>query len=47
MTVADRRPRPGREPTVDVALDVDADRFVAEFMEAVLWWAQEGGGLLA
>ena len=47
MTVADRRPRPGKEPTVDVALEVDAKRFVADFMEALVWWTQEGDGLLA
>lgn len=47
MTVADRRPRPGKEATVDVALEVDAERFVADFMEALLWWTQQGSGLLA
>lgn len=42
MTIADRRPRPAHEPTVDVALEVDAERFVTDFMDAILWWAQEG-----
>ncbi len=42
MTIADRRPRPAHEPTVDVAVEVDAQRFVADFMDAILWWAQGG-----
>jgi purine nucleosidase len=42
MTIADRRPRPTYEPTVDVALEVDAQRFVDNFMEAILWWMQGG-----
>jgi purine nucleosidase len=42
MTIADRRPRPAHEPTVDVGLEVDADRFVTGFMDAIVWWAQEG-----
>lgn len=42
MTVADRRPRPAHDPTVDVAVELEAQRFVKEFMEALLWWAQEG-----
>jgi inosine-uridine nucleoside N-ribohydrolase len=46
MTVADRRPKPAHAPTVDAAVEVDSRRFVADFMEAVLWWAQEGNGRL-
>jgi len=42
MTIADRRPRPGSDPTVEVALEVDAQRFVRDFMDAILWWAQGG-----
>jgi purine nucleosidase len=42
MTVADQRPRPAHDPTVDVAVELEAQRFVKEFMEALLWWAQEG-----
>ncbi len=46
MTIADRRPRPAQEPTVEVATGVDAQRFVTDFMDAILWWAQEGEGQL-
>ena len=46
MTIADRRAKPAHEPTVDVAVEVDAQRFEAGFMKALLWWAQEGGGQL-
>jgi purine nucleosidase len=46
MTVVDRRPQPASESTVDVAVEVEAQRFVAGFMEAVLRWAQEGQGQL-
>jgi len=41
MTIADRRPKPAHEPTVDVAVEADAQRFVTDFMDAILWWAQE------
>jgi purine nucleosidase len=40
MTIADRRPRPAHEPTVDVAMEVDHQRFVKDFLDAVLWWAK-------
>jgi purine nucleosidase len=40
MTIADRRPRPAHEPTVDVAMEVDHQRFVKDFLNAVLWWAK-------
>lgn len=42
MTIADRRPRPAKDPTVDVALEVDAQRFVTDFMDAIMWWARTG-----
>jgi purine nucleosidase len=42
MTIADQRPKPAHDPTVDVAVEVEAPRFVTGFMEALLWWAQEG-----
>jgi purine nucleosidase len=40
MTLADRRPKPAHEPTVDVAVDVDHGRFVDDFLNAILWWAR-------
>jgi purine nucleosidase len=43
MTLADRRARPASDPTVDVAVEVDAQRFVADFMQALQAWAQEPG----
>jgi len=46
MTIADRRAKPAHESTMDVAAEVDAQRFVAGFMKALLWWAQESGGQL-
>ncbi len=39
MTVADRRPAPAGTAAVDVALEVDAKRFEAGFLEALLRWA--------
>jgi len=42
MTIADRRPRAAHDPTVDVAVVVDARRCVTDFSDAILWWAQEG-----
>lgn len=42
MTIADRRPNPANDPTVDVALEVDAQRFVTDFMDAIMWWARSG-----
>lgn len=42
MTIADRRPSPAQEPTVDVAVEVDHRRFVDDFMDSVLWWARRG-----
>jgi inosine-uridine nucleoside N-ribohydrolase len=40
MTVADRRPWPAHEANVDVALEVDATRFVTGYMAALLRWSQ-------
>jgi purine nucleosidase len=45
MTVIDSRLKPAGEPNVDVAIEVDAQQFVSEFMEALLWWAQDEGGM--
>ena len=42
MTIADRRPRPAHEPTVDVAVEVDHKRFVTDFLDSILWWARRG-----
>ncbi len=42
MTVADRRPAPTGAATVDVALEVDAERFKASFLRAIVRWAGEG-----
>jgi inosine-uridine nucleoside N-ribohydrolase len=44
MTVVDSRLKAAGEPNVDVAVEVDAQRFVSEFMEALRWWVQEKGG---
>jgi len=41
MTVADRRPSPAKPPLVDVALAVDAGRFRAEFLDALVRWAAQ------
>lgn len=46
MTIADRRARAAHEPTVDVAVKVDAEGFVPRFLEALMWWSQDGGGAL-
>jgi len=46
MTIADRRARAAHVPTVDVAVKVDAERFEAQFMEALEGWARDGGGTL-
>lgn len=43
MTVVDQRIRAADAPTADVAIEVEAQRFTAEFMESLLWWAQNGG----
>jgi hypothetical protein len=29
---------------VDVAVEVDSQRFASEMMDALLWWAKQGGG---
>jgi inosine-uridine nucleoside N-ribohydrolase len=41
MTVADRRPAPAKAPSVEVALSVDAGRFQAEFLDALVRWAAQ------
>jgi purine nucleosidase len=46
MTVVDHRLRTPHEPNVDVAVAVDAQRFVKEFMDALVWWVQRDGGQL-
>ncbi len=43
MTVVDQRIRAAEAPTADVAVEVKAKRFTTEFMESLLWWAQNGG----
>ena len=40
MTVPDRRPWPAHEANVDVALEVDAPRFVGDYLEAILRWCK-------
>jgi len=42
MTVVDRCSNPGGIPNIDVAVAVDAERFVQTFMNSVLTWAKEG-----
>lgn len=44
MTVVDSRVNPAGEPNVDVAVEVDAPRFVTDFLGALMWWVQEEGG---
>jgi purine nucleosidase len=47
MTVVDSRPMPAGAPNVDVAVEVDVQRFVSDFMEALTWWAQRRGGRMS
>ena len=40
MTVVDARLRAAGEPNVDVAVEVDAQRFVEDFRQALAWWVR-------
>jgi inosine-uridine nucleoside N-ribohydrolase len=44
MTVVDSRLKPAGEPNVDVAIGVDVQRFIPEFIDALVWWAQGKDG---
>ena len=35
MTVGDWRPNPSSPPNAEVALDVESDRFIADFLDAI------------
>ncbi len=42
MTVIDQRIGTENSSMADVAVEVEAQRFTAEFMESLLWWTQNG-----